>query len=116
MNEGEPGAAAVQTRLNELVRKFVARTAFDLAQMREGVARLESAQGGDNGGALAQIHHLAHRICGTSGTLGLLALSDAAAELERRIEACPADTIPDTAERAQIAAGIERISAQIRKL
>ena len=94
MNDGEGGEAAVQTRLNELVRKFVARTAFDLAQMREGLARLDAGDRDDNGKALAQIHHLAHRICGTSGTLGLCALSDAAADLERRIEACPARCDP----------------------
>jgi len=116
MNDGEGGAAAVQTRLNELVRKFISRTAFDLAQMREGLARLDAGKRDDNGNALAQIHHLAHRICGTSGTLGLIALSDAAADLERRIESWPADAIPEPAERAQIAAGIDRIAAQVRSL
>ncbi|HEU5135358.1 MAG TPA: Hpt domain-containing protein [Steroidobacteraceae bacterium] len=112
MNDNQHSAPVLQTRLNELVRKFVARTALDLAQMREGLARLDA---GDRSG-LAQIYHLAHRTCGTSGTLGLLALSDAAAELERCIEACPPDALPGTAERAQIAAGIDRISAQVRTL
>jgi len=76
MNERDNGA--LQTRLNELVRRFVGRTSLDLAQMREGLARVEA---GDRSG-LAQIYHFAHRTCGTSGTLGLLALSDAAADLE----------------------------------
>jgi len=108
----ERDAGALQTRLNELVRKFVGRTALDLAQMREGLARVEA---GDRSG-LAQIYHLAHRTCGTSGTLGLLGLSDAAADLERRIAAFAQDAIPDTAERAQIAAGIDKIAAQVKLL
>ena len=116
MNDVDRNSGAMQSRMNELVRKFISRTAFDLAQMREGLARLDCGERDDNGSALKQIHHLAHRICGTSGTLGLMALSDAAADLERRIEACPADAIPDKAERAQIAAGIDRIAAQVRSL
>ena len=116
MNGREPDVSAVLTRMNELKRKFIARTALDLAQMREGLAQLDAGQGNDKAGALAQIHHLAHRICGTSGTLGLLGLSDAAADLERCIEACPPEAIPGAEERAQIAAGIARISAQVRSL
>jgi HPt (histidine-containing phosphotransfer) domain-containing protein len=116
MNDREPDVSAVQTRLNELTRKFIARTALDLAQMREGLAWLAAGNGDDIRSALAQVHHLAHRICGTSGTLGLLGLSDAAADLERCIEAFPTDAIPDTEQRTQIAAGISRISAQLRSL
>lgn len=109
-------AAAVKTRLAELTRKFVARTGDDVAQMREALARLDAGHGGDNGGALAQIHQLAHRACGTGGTLGLCAFSDAAADLERLIEAYPAGASLSVADRARMAAGIEAIAAQLALL
>ena len=110
-----PGAAdtaAVRTRLTELTRKFVTRTAGDVAQMRDALARLDA---GDLD-ALEQIHQLAHRACGTGGTLGLCALSDAAAELERLVEALPKDATPGTAERAQIAAGLDAVAEQLARL
>lgn len=100
---------AVKSRLGELAQKFVVRTTGDLALMREGLARVES---GDRAG-LEQIQQLAHRACGTGGTLGLCALSDAAGALERTIEACPAGTLPDAHARAEIAARIEAIAAEL---
>jgi HPt (histidine-containing phosphotransfer) domain-containing protein len=111
VNDREHNAGAVQSRLTELVRKFIARTEADVVQMRDALTRLDAGPADDKGGGLTQIHHLAHRICGTSGTLGLMALSDAAADLERCIEGCAADTIPGAAERTRIAAGIDRIAA-----
>jgi len=101
---------AVKSRLGELARKFVTRTTGDLALMREGLARVDS---GDRAG-LEQIQQLAHRACGTGGTLGLCALSDAAGALERTIEACPAGTLPDADARTEIAARIEAIAAALR--
>jgi HPt (histidine-containing phosphotransfer) domain-containing protein len=101
---------AVKTRLNELAQKFVARTTGDLALMREGLARVEA---GDRSG-LEQIQHLAHRACGTGGTLGLGALSDAAGLLEKTVEACPSGTLPDVKARTEIAARIEAIAAELR--
>jgi len=103
------GDAAVKSRLNELAQKFVTRTTGDVALMREGLARVES---GDPSG-LEQIQHLAHRACGTGGTLGLCALSDAAAALERTVEACPAGALPDAAARAEIAARIDAMAAEL---
>jgi HPt (histidine-containing phosphotransfer) domain-containing protein len=100
---------AVQTRLDELAQKFLARTTGDLALMREGLARVES---GDPAG-LGQIQQLAHRACGTGGTLGLSALSDAAAALERTVEACPAGSLPDAEVCAQIAARIEAMASEL---
>ena len=107
---GDP--AAVEARLLELTRKFVARTQEDVAQMRGGLARLDAG----DATALAQIHQLAHRACGTGGTLGLCDLSDAAAALERLVEACPADALPDAAVRAEIAARIDAMAAQLALL
>jgi HPt (histidine-containing phosphotransfer) domain-containing protein len=102
----------IDARLGDLARKFVARTGAEILQMRAALALLET---GDRSG-LPQILELAHRACGTGGTLGLLALSDAAGELERRAEACAAEGIPDAAERAQIAAGIDAMAAQLALL
>jgi HPt (histidine-containing phosphotransfer) domain-containing protein len=106
LSEVSTADAAVRSRLAELTRKFVTRTRDDVAQMRDGLARLEVS----DVSALAQIHQLAHRACGTGGTLGLCALSDAAAALERLVEACPADALPDAAVRAEIAAAIDAIA------
>ena len=119
-----PGAAdtaAVRTRLAELTRKFVTRTAGDVAQMRDALARLDAgpvlgSDGAHDLSALDQIHQLAHRASGTGGTLGLCALSDAAAELERLVEALPKDAAPDVAERAQIRAGVDAVAEQLTRL
>jgi HPt (histidine-containing phosphotransfer) domain-containing protein len=102
----------LNARMGDLACRFVARTGAEIAQMRAALALLEA---GDCSG-LSQIHQLAHRACGTGGTLGLLSLSDAAGELERRVEACAADAIPDAAGRAQIAAGIDAIAAELKLL
>lgn len=110
MSEAGAGdAAAVKARLLELTRKFVVRTHDDVTQMRDGLARLDA---GDVS-ALAQIHQLAHRACGTGGTLGLCELSDAAADIERLVEACPPDALPDAEVRAEIAARIDAMAAQL---
>ena len=97
----------VESRMAELKRKFVARTSDEVQQMRACLARLDA---GDRS-ALAQIHQLAHRACGTGGTLGLSNLSDAAGELERFVEALPEESLPGPAERAQIGAAIETLAA-----
>ena len=105
--------AAVNARLIELTSRFVARTIDDLAQMREALARLDAGNGTAIPDALELIHQLAHRACGTGGTLGLCALSDAAGALERTIEACSANALPDAAVRAEIASRIEAMAAQL---
>ena len=101
-------AAAVQSRLHELTRKFVSRTHDDVTQMREALARLEAGQGVDTGGDLELLRQLAHRACGTGGTLGFGSLSDAARELEILIDAI-SGAAPGAAERARIAAGLDTL-------
>lgn len=102
-------ANAVQARMTELARKFVGRTLDDVAQMREALAALD----GGTGGGLALIRQLAHRACGTGGTLGLHRVSDAAGDLERLIDAIPAEQMPDDALSKRIAAGIDDIATQL---
>ena len=109
-NERDP--AAVRARMLELARKFIARTTEDLAQMRAALAQLDEGHESGNGGGLEVIRQLAHRACGTSGTLGLHALSDAAGELELLIDALPGGA-PGTADRERVAAGIEAIAARL---
>lgn len=102
-------ANAVHARMTELARKFVVRTLDDVARMREALAGLEVG----TGGGLELIRQLAHRACGTGGTLGLDGVSDAAASLERLIDAMPADRSPDDAARTRISAGIAAIATQL---
>jgi chemotaxis protein histidine kinase CheA len=113
---GEGDAAAVRARLLELTRKFVLRTGADVAQMREALAMLDAGPGSDNGAALEQIQQLAHRACGTGGTLGLCGLSDAAGALERLMEGLPKVAAPGAAERARIAAGLDAFAEQLARL
>lgn len=96
-----------ESRMAQLARKFMARTAGEVEQMRACLARLDA---GDRSG-LEKIHELAHRACGTGGTLGLSSLSDAAGDLERCVEALPPDALPGPAERARIEAAIEMLAA-----
>ena len=104
-NERDP--AAVRARMVELSRKFIARTVEDVAQMREAF---------DKDGGLELIRQLAHRACGTGGTLGLSAISDAAGELERVVETFPDGAAPGAADRERITAGIDAIAAQLTSL
>jgi HPt (histidine-containing phosphotransfer) domain-containing protein len=104
--------AAVEARMVELRRKFIARTDDDVAQMRAALARFAE---GDRGG-LEQIQQLAHRACGTGGTLGLDELSEAARELERLAVAIPPQVACATAERERLAAGIETVAARLAAL
>ena len=115
-NAHAPDVAAVNTRLAELVRKFVARTAEEVSQMRAALAAVNTGQGEDHGAGLALIHQLAHRTCGTGGTLGLHALADAAGAIEQLVDACPADTPPDAATLTQIGAGIDRLATELAAL
>jgi HPt (histidine-containing phosphotransfer) domain-containing protein len=108
LNEGsERDPAAVRARMLELSRKFIMRTVEDVAQMRAAL---------DHEGGLEQIRHLAHRACGTGGSLGLMAISDAAGELERLIETLPQGAAPGAAERERITTGIDAIAAQLASL
>jgi len=97
----------VESRMKELKRKFVKRTADEVGLMRACLARVDA---GDLA-ALEQIHQLAHRACGTGGTLGLRSISDAAGEVERCVEALPENSLPGPAERARIGAAIETLAA-----
>jgi HPt (histidine-containing phosphotransfer) domain-containing protein len=99
---------ALVQRMGELARKLVARSASEVAQMREALARPD--------GDLDQIRQLAHRTCGTSGTLGLAGVSDAAGALERLVEGHARGDIPDSEARARIETGIDALSTELALL
>jgi HPt (histidine-containing phosphotransfer) domain-containing protein len=101
---GDRDPAAVRARMLELARKFIARTGEDVVQMRAAL---------DGGGGFELIRQLAHRACGTGGSLGLTALSDAAGELERLIDSFPEGMAPGAAERERVTAGIDAIAAYL---
>jgi HPt (histidine-containing phosphotransfer) domain-containing protein len=101
---GERDPATVAARMLELARKFIVRTGEDVAQMRAAL---------DGDGGLEQIRQLAHRACGTGGSLGLTALSDAAGELERLVESFPQGVAPGAAERERVAASIDAVAAHL---
>jgi HPt (histidine-containing phosphotransfer) domain-containing protein len=104
MNETSPLAQ----RMGELARKLVVRSVSEVAQMREALAR--------PGDDLDQIRQLAHRICGTSGTLGLSGLSAAAGALEDLVEAHARGDGSDSDAHARIAAGIDAMAAELARL
>jgi HPt (histidine-containing phosphotransfer) domain-containing protein len=93
----------------ELTQKFIARTHDDVAQMRASLARL----GDGNRSGLDEIRQLAHRACGTGGSLGLMALSDAAGELERLAESFPESAPLGAAERERLGAAVDAVAAHL---
>ena len=102
-------ANAVHAKMTELARKFIGRSLDDVAQMRQALAGLD----GGTGGGIELIRQLAHRACGTGGTLGLLRVSDAAGDIEHLIDTLPAGELPDDASRKRIAAAIDDLATQI---
>ena len=111
----EPGAdkvAAAKARMAELAAKFIDRSAGELDSMRDSLAKLTAGEVG----ALNDLHHLAHRMCGTGATLGFDVLSDCAMRIEHLAEAQPLATIPADPVLTQIGAGIEALGAEIARL
>lgn len=73
---------AIATRMEQLCTTFLQRSAAELHTARGFFDRLST---GDAAGA-TDLRHLAHRIKGTGGSLGLGSVSDHAADLERWVE------------------------------
>ena len=108
----EHKVAAARARMTELAAKFIGRSARELESMRDSLAQLDAGQID----AVGDIHHLAHRMCGTGATLGFERLSDCAARIEQLIGSCPAGTLPDAVVRVQIGVGIEALAAELARL
>jgi HPt (histidine-containing phosphotransfer) domain-containing protein len=104
--------AAAKARMAELAAKFIDRSAGELDSMRDCLGRLTAGEVG----ALNDIHHLAHRMCGTGATLGFDGLSDCAMRIERLAEAQPPATLPGDAALTQLGIGIEALGAEIARL
>jgi HPt (histidine-containing phosphotransfer) domain-containing protein len=112
MSAREEKMAATKARMAELATKFVERSLGEIEVMREKLAKL----GGGDVDALTDIHHMAHRMCGTGATLEFEALSDCAMRLELTAGALTPGTVPDEAALMQLGVGIEAIGAELTRL
>jgi chemotaxis protein histidine kinase CheA len=109
-------STALNAKMAELKQKFVTRTTAEVGEMRVALAQLVTAAENDQRSSVERIRQLAHRACGTGGTLGLCSLSDAAGTLEQLAESCLANPTSSDAARADLAAGIDRIAAELASL
>ncbi len=100
--------AAARARMAELATKFVDRTTRELVTLRTAVAR-------DGSESFEEIGHLAHRMAGTGATLGFDALAEHALRIEVIADSRKASPI-DAATRAEIAAEVEGIEGELKKL
>lgn len=105
-------ATATRLRMRELAKKFLERSASDIEAMRQAFARTSAGQPD----ALADIHHLAHRMNGTGATLGFDGLGDIAAQLENLVEAVQGATPPDAATLTSIRHCLEALAAELKRL
>ena len=109
---GEDKVAAARARIAELAEKFIDRSVVEFDSMRDSLAKLSAGEVG----ALNEIHHLAHRMCGTGATLGFDVLSDCAMRIEHLAEAQPLATMPVDSVLRQLGLGIEALGAEITRL
>jgi chemotaxis protein histidine kinase CheA len=110
MNETrEHRVAAARTRMAEIAAKFIERTRGDLRTMRNDLVKVEA---GDVT-ALAEIRHLAHRMAGTSATLGFETLGERAAGTEALIDSLPSGALPDSQTIDRLAAHIGALESEL---
>ena len=102
-------AAAARVRMAELAVKFTERTRRELDVLR---ARLSALGAGDTA-ALAEMRHLAHRICGTGATLGFHALADGAQRLEKLVVDCAGGAGLDPEMLSRLAGAIDALGAEL---
>lgn len=107
----EERIAAARARMAELADKFVDRSRDDLAAMRDALARVVAGAPG----GLEALRHLAHRMAGTGATLGFEAVSDVALKIESLVEACAAGVPPDAGTRAELAAALDALGAELAR-
>lgn len=100
---------ALQAQLDRLRTKFAAELPQKLA---EAEALLQALRAGD-GEALKGLRFVVHRLHGTGGTMGFTALSQAAAVLEARLDACLKAGGAGPEEVAAIAAGLAAVKAAV---
>ncbi len=98
-------------RLAQILRSFAARAREQSARLEELRAELEA--GAPSGAAIEEVERIAHRLHGTSGTLGYAELGAAAAELETL---CAAAGDRAGGAGQEIFAAIDRLRAEIAGL
>lgn len=100
--------AAARARMAELATKFVDRTARELVTLRAALAK-------DGNQGFEEIGFLAHRMAGTSATLGFDALAEHALRIEVIADSRKASQI-DAETRAEITTEVEGIEGELKKL
>jgi HPt (histidine-containing phosphotransfer) domain-containing protein len=78
------GGAPFEQALAAIKRRLVETLEDDASRIAQDLAALDRAE--TNAAAVAQLRRIGHRLSGAGGTLGFLALSRAAADLERAAE------------------------------
>lgn len=101
----------LEARLAPLRERFVARSREDVARLQEllmqgGEAALPPA-------ALEEARMLAHRMVGTGATLGLDAISEAAARLEDLAEQALSAAVVDRAWRGLVHESVAELALKI---
>ena len=77
--------ALLQEGVSHLHDRFLRRSLADAILMREFIEKLRAG----DATMLDEVAHLAHRICGTGGSLGFTALSACAMKIEQIAAAAP---------------------------
>ena len=110
-NTREEKLAAAQTRMAELAKKFLVRSAGDLASMRAGLDKVAQGQGG----AIDDLRHLAHRMAGTGATLGFESIAARAHDVESLAEVGLPVSASAADVRARFASALDALEAELRR-
>ena len=105
----ENRSAAARARMAELALRFIERTRGEIETLR---VRLTALGAGDRAAA-ADIHNLAHRICGTGATLGFEALAERARRLEKIAAEHEGGAALDPDALSVLAAAIDSLAAEL---
>lgn len=100
---------ALQAQLDRLRAKFAAELPGKLAEAETLLAALRAG----DGDALKGLRFVVHRLHGTGGTMGFAALSETAATLEARLDACLQAGGAGPEDVAVIAAGLAALKAAV---
>ncbi len=73
-------------KLQELQQDYIATLPADIQSLQSLLGELQNADTSRAPHILTTMHHLLHRMAGSSGSFGLTALSEQARELDHRIQ------------------------------
>ena len=110
-NTRDEKLAAAQTRMAELAKKFLVRSADDLVSMREGLDKVARGQVE----AIDDLRHLAHRMAGTGATLGFETIAARAGDIETLAEAGASGSESAADTRARFASALDALEVELRR-